>query len=142
MDFTLKVWRQADREAKGEFRTYTAREIPSDASFLEMLDIVNDGLVREGQDPIAFDHDCREGICGSCGLMINGRAHGPQRGVATCELRMRAFSSGDTITVEPWRAKAFPLIKDLVVDRTAMDRIMQAGGLCFARLIASSSSGL
>ena len=128
MDFTLKVWRQADREAKGEFRTYTAREIPSDASFLEMLDIVNDGLVREGQDPIAFDHDCREGICGSCGLMINGRAHGPQRGVATCELRMRAFSSGDTITVEPWRAKAFPLIKDLVVDRTAMDRIMQAGG--------------
>ncbi|HEX9006091.1 MAG TPA: succinate dehydrogenase/fumarate reductase iron-sulfur subunit, partial [Bacteroidota bacterium] len=128
MNFTLKVWRQADSTAKGEFKTYQAKDISPDASFLEMLDVVNTELVKESQDPIAFDHDCREGICGSCGLMINGRAHGPRRGVATCELRMRVFTSGETIVVEPWRARAFPLIKDLVVDRTAMDRIMQAGG--------------
>ncbi len=128
MDFTLRVWRQASGKAQGGFKIYSAKEISPDASFLEMLDIVNAGLVRDGEEPIAFDHDCREGICGSCGLMINGRAHGPLRGVATCELRMRAFTSGGTIVVEPWRARAFPVIKDLVVDRTAMDRIMAAGG--------------
>lgn len=128
MNFTLKVWRQASHDAKGGFSTYVATEIPPDASFLEMLDVINSNLVKNGQEPIAFDHDCREGICGSCGLMINGRAHGPVRGVATCELRMRNFRDGATITVEPWRARAFPVIKDLVVDRTALDRIMQAGG--------------
>jgi succinate dehydrogenase / fumarate reductase, iron-sulfur subunit len=128
MNFTLKVWRQNGRDHKGGFQTYTARDIPPDASFLEMLDVVNEQLVKNGQEPIAFDHDCREGICGSCGLMINGRAHGPERGIATCELRMRSFEDGDSITVEPWRAKPFPVIKDLVVDRTALDRIMQAGG--------------
>jgi len=128
MDFTLRVWRQEGRNAKGDLKTYQAKEISPDASFLEMLDIVNANLVAEGKDPIAFDHDCREGICGSCGLMINGRAHGPLRGVATCELRMRSFKGGETIVVEPWRAKAFPVIKDLVVDRTALDRIIQAGG--------------
>ena len=128
MNFTLKVWRQKSREDKGGFETYTAANIPPDASFLEMLDVVNEELIKSGQEPIAFDHDCREGICGSCGLMINGRAHGPERGVATCELRMRAFKDGDSITVEPWRAKSFPIIKDLIVDRTAFDRIIAAGG--------------
>jgi succinate dehydrogenase / fumarate reductase, iron-sulfur subunit len=128
MNFTLKVWRQKSRDDKGGFETYTVTEIPPDASFLEMLDVVNEQLIKGGREPIAFDHDCREGICGSCGLMINGRAHGPQRGVATCELRMRAFMDGDSITVEPWRAKPFPILKDLIVDRTALDRIMAAGG--------------
>jgi succinate dehydrogenase iron-sulfur subunit len=128
MNFTLKVWRQTSREDKGGFETYTARDIPPDASFLEMLDVVNEQLIKSGREPIAFDHDCREGICGSCGLMINGRAHGPERGVATCELRMRIFKDGDFIVIEPWRAKPFPIIKDLVVDRTAFDRIMAAGG--------------
>jgi len=128
MDFTLKVWRQKNRNDEGQFVAYPVRDIPSDASFLEMLDVMNADLVRHGQEPVAFDHDCREGICGSCGLVIDGRAHGPNRGVATCELRMRSFPDGATITVEPWRAKPFPVIKDLVVDRTAMDRIMQAGG--------------
>jgi succinate dehydrogenase / fumarate reductase iron-sulfur subunit len=128
MNFTLKVWRQKSRDDKGGFRTYPATNIPPDASFLEMLDVVNEHLVKSGQEPIAFDHDCREGICGSCGLMINGRAHGPERGVATCELRMRSFKDGDVIVVEPWRAKPFPILKDLVIDRTAFDRIMQAGG--------------
>src|SRR3990172_5262847 len=131
MNFTLKVWRQSasgGRNDKGKFVTYTARDISPDASFLEMLDVVNDELVKKGEDPIAFDHDCREGICGSCGLMVNGRAHGPQRGVATCELRMRTFKDGELIVVEPWRAKTFPVIKDLVVDRSAFDRIMEAGG--------------
>ena len=128
MDFTLKVWRQADSTAKGEFKTYEAKNISPDASFLEMLDVVNEQLIKSGREPIAFDHDCREGICGSCGLMINGRAHGPERGVATCELRMRIFKDGDFIVIEPWRAKPFPIIKDLVVDRTAFDRIMAAGG--------------
>ncbi len=128
MNFTLKIWRQPGSDAQGEFKAYTASDVSPDASFLEMLDVVNEGLIRQGEDPIAFDHDCREGICGSCGLMINGRAHGPVRGVATCELRMRNFRDGQTIVVEPWRAKAFPVIKDLVVDRTAFDRIIQAGG--------------
>jgi succinate dehydrogenase / fumarate reductase iron-sulfur subunit len=128
MNFTLKVWRQAGKDSAGELKSYTANGISPDASFLEMLDVVNSDLVKAGQEPIAFDHDCREGICGSCGLMINGRAHGPVRGVATCELRMRSFKDGSVITVEPWRAKAFPIIKDLVVDRTAFDRIIQSGG--------------
>ena len=128
MNFTLKVWRQKDARDKGAMVTYQARDISPDMSFLEMLDVVNQGLVERGEEPIAFDHDCREGICGSCCLMINGRAHGPERGVASCQTFMRHFRDGDTIYVEPWRAKAFPLIKDLVVDRSALDRIIQAGG--------------
>lgn len=128
MNLTLKVWRQHDKNSKGQFVTYQAADISPDMSFLEMLDAVNTTLAKKGEDTIAFDHDCREGICGSCGLYINGRAHGPQRGVATCELRMRHFKDGDTIVVEPWRAKPFPVIKDLTVDRSAFDRIMQAGG--------------
>ena len=128
MNFTLKIWRQKSRTDEGKLVTYTVRDISPDASFLEMLDILNETLVRRGEEPVAFDHDCREGICGSCGLMIEGRAHGPHRGSATCELRMRSFTDDDTITVEPWRARPFPIIKDLVVDRTAFDRIMAAGG--------------
>ena len=128
MHFTLKVWRQKERNDKGRFVTYEASDIPGEASFLEMLDIVNTNLINRGQDPIAFDHDCREGICGSCGLVINGEVHGPFEGVTTCELRMRRFKDGVHITVEPWRLRPFPVIKDLVVDRTALDRIMQAGG--------------
>lgn len=128
MNFTLEVWRQKSRNDKGKFVTYAVNNIPPDASILEMLDIVNQDLVKKNEDPIEFDHDCREGICGSCGLMVNGRAHGPHQGVATCELRMRVFRDGEHIVVEPWRAKPFPVIKDLVVDRTAFDRIMQAGG--------------
>jgi succinate dehydrogenase / fumarate reductase, iron-sulfur subunit len=128
MNFTLKIWRQKNRTEKGKLVTYNVSNIPPDASFLEMLDVLNAMLVRKGEEPVAFDHDCREGICGSCGLMIEGRAHGPKRRAATCELRMRSFPDGDTITVEPWRARPFPVIKDLVVDRTAFDRIMQAGG--------------
>ncbi len=128
MNFTLKVWRQRNREERGRFESYRAENISPDASFLEMLDVVNGILVKEGVEPIAFDHDGREGICGSCGLMINGRAHGPHPGVATCELRMRLFADGDHITVEPWRARPFPILRDLIVDRTAFDRIMQAGG--------------
>jgi len=133
MNFTLKIWRQKNRQAEGRLVTYTVRDIPPDASFLEMLDILNQDLVTKGEEPVAFDHDCREGICGSCGLMIKGRAHGPNRGVATCELRMRSFPDGDMIVVEPWRAKPFPIIKDLMVDRTAFDRIMQAGGYVTVR---------
>src|SRR5512143_2550781 len=133
MNFTLHVWRQKSPNAEGRFVTYQARNISPDASFLEMLDVVNAGLIRKGEDPIAFDHDCREGICGSCGLMISGRAHGKNKGVATCELRMRSYPVESEITGEPWRAKPFPVIKDLVVDRTAMDRIMQAGGFVSVR---------
>jgi succinate dehydrogenase / fumarate reductase, iron-sulfur subunit len=128
MNFTLEIWRQSGPDAPGKFVTYTVANIPPDASFLEMLDVLNADLVRKGEEPVAFDHDCREGICGSCGVMIDGRAHGPHHGVATCELRMRVFTDGDHITVEPWRAKPFPVIRDLVVDRTALDRIMAAGG--------------
>lgn len=133
MNFPLKVWRQKNRTEKGKFVTYTATDIPADASFLEMLDVVNDEIVKKGDDPIAFDHDCREGICGSCGLMVNGHAHGPERGVATCELRMRSFKDGEAIVVEPWRAKPFPVIKDLVVDRSSFDRIMTTGGFISVR---------
>jgi succinate dehydrogenase / fumarate reductase iron-sulfur subunit len=128
MNFTLKVWRQKNRDDKGRFATYRVSDISPDASFLEMLDILNADLLKEAEEPVAFDHDCREGICGSCGLVIDGRPHGPVKGVATCELRMRNFNDGDRIVVEPWRARPFPVIKDLVVDRTAMDRIMTAGG--------------
>ena len=128
MNFTLEVWRQKSRNDQGRFVVYTIREIPPEASLLEMLDVLNQDLVKKGEDPIAFDHDCREGICGSCGLLVNGRAHGPHQAVATCELRMRAFKDGDHIVIEPWRAKPFPIIQDLVVDRTSFDRIMQAGG--------------
>jgi len=133
MNFTLKIWRQRNRDADGRFVNYTVRDISPDASFLEMLDVLNTDLAKRGEEPIAFDHDCREGICGSCGLVINGRAHGPNKAAATCEVRMRSFPDGDTIAIEPWRAKPFPVIKDLVVDRTSFDRIMQAGGFISAK---------
>jgi succinate dehydrogenase / fumarate reductase iron-sulfur subunit len=128
MNFTLKVWRQADAVAQGHMATYQATGIDPDASFLELLDIVNEDLILAGAEPIAFDHDCREGICGACGVVINGIAHGPQRATTACQLAMRHFKDGDTITVEPWRARAFPVLRDLVVDRNAFDRIIQAGG--------------
>jgi succinate dehydrogenase / fumarate reductase iron-sulfur subunit len=130
MDLTLHVWRQASPDQAGEMVTYTeeARDISPDMSFLEMLDIVNERLVTSGREPIAFEHDCREGICGSCGMMINGQAHGPQQGTATCQLHMRKFNDGDEIFIEPWRARAFPVLRDLVVDRQAFDRIIEAGG--------------
>lgn len=128
MKFTLEIWRQKSRNDKGRFVKYTVEDISPDASFLEMLDVLNTKLIRSGEEPVAYDHDCREGICGSCGLMIDGRAHGPTRKCATCEARMRSFRDGAHIVIEPWRAHAFPVIKDLVVDRTAFDRIMQAGG--------------
>jgi succinate dehydrogenase / fumarate reductase iron-sulfur subunit len=125
---TLHVWRQAGPNAKGRLERYDATDISTDLSFLVMLDVVNENLVNRGEQPIAFDHDCREGICGSCSLMINGAAHGPMKGTATCQLHMRSFEDGAEIYVEPWRARAFPVIKDLVVDRSALDRIIQAGG--------------
>jgi len=128
MDLTLKVWRQKNRESAGAMVTYPVKGISPDMSFLEMLDVLNEDLLRRGEDPIAFDHDCREGICGMCSLYINGRPHGPERGTTTCQLHMRHFKDGDTITIEPWRAAAFPVHKDLVVDRSALDRIQQAGG--------------
>jgi succinate dehydrogenase / fumarate reductase iron-sulfur subunit len=124
----VKVWRQNSPKEKGAFETYEVENISQGSSFLEMMDILNDKLIREGKDPIAFDHDCREGICGMCSLYINGRAHGPDREITTCQLHMRKFNEGDTITVEPWRAGAFPVIKDLIVDRTAFEKIQQAGG--------------
>jgi len=132
VNLTLRVWRQAGPSVAGGFVQYTARDVNPDMSFLEMLDVVNEGLIEAGDLPIAFDHDCREGICGSCGMMINGVAHGPQKGTATCQLHMRHFKDGDTVTIEPWRAKAFPVLKDLVVDRSAFDRIIQAGGFITA----------
>lgn len=128
MELTLRIWRQAGPEAEGRFETYPASGVSPDMSFLEMLDVVNERLQEAGREPVAFDHDCREGICGSCGLMIDGRAHGPQAGTATCQLHMRQFRDGDEIAVEPWRATSLPVIRDLVVDRTALDRIIEAGG--------------
>ncbi|MEW6664300.1 MAG: succinate dehydrogenase/fumarate reductase iron-sulfur subunit [Thermodesulfobacteriota bacterium] len=125
---TLKVWRQKNSREKGRFDTYEARDISVDMSFLEMLDVVNEQLTREGKEPIVFDHDCREGICGSCGAMVNGLAHGPERGTTLCQLHMRHFRDGETVVIEPWRSRAFPVIKDLMVDRSAFDRIIQAGG--------------
>ncbi|MEI9810573.1 MAG: succinate dehydrogenase/fumarate reductase iron-sulfur subunit [Bacteroidota bacterium] len=128
MNLTLKVWKQKNANASGGFETYSVKDISSEMSFLEMFDVLNEQLIHEGKDPIAFDHDCREGICGACSMYVNGRPHGPWHGTTTCQLHMRAFKDGDTIVVEPWRANAFPVIKDLVVDRTAFDRIIQAGG--------------
>jgi succinate dehydrogenase / fumarate reductase iron-sulfur subunit len=128
MNLTLRVWRQANAAAPGRFETYAAREVSSDMSFLELLDVVNEGLILEGREPIAFDSDCREGICGTCSLVINGVPHGGHRGTTVCQLHLRHFRDGETVTVEPWRARAFPLLKDLIVDRSALDRIIQAGG--------------
>jgi succinate dehydrogenase / fumarate reductase iron-sulfur subunit len=128
MNLHLKIWRQASAAARGRLIDYDARDISPDMSFLEMLDMVNERLIATGQDPIAFDSDCREGICGTCGMMVNGIAHGPDPGTTVCQLHMRRFRDGETIVIEPWRARAFPVIKDLVVDRTAFDRIIQAGG--------------
>ncbi len=133
MEYNVKVWRQKNAKAKGHFETYHVTDVEEDASFLEMLDILNDQLIRKGIEPIAFDHDCREGICGACSLYVDGRAHGPDDQVTTCQLFMRHFKPGATITVEPWRSGAFPVIKDLVVDRTAFDKIMQAGGFITVR---------
>lgn len=128
MNLTLKIWRQKNKEDKGGFVTYSIDGISSDMSFLEMFDVLNERLIGKGEEPVAFDHDCREGICGMCSMFINGRAHGPWKGTTTCQLHMRAFKDGDTITVEPWRAKGFPVVKDLVVDRSSFDRVIAAGG--------------
>lgn len=128
MNLTLKIWRQNDSEAKGKMVTYPVSDISPDMSFLEMLDVLNEELIGKGDIPIAFDHDCREGICGSCSLYINGEPHGPQRHTTACQLHMRSFQDGETVYIEPWRAEAFPVIKDLVVDRSSFDRIIEAGG--------------
>ena len=128
INIKLRVWRQNGPHDKGHFEEYELNDVPTDASFLEMMDILNEKLISEGKDPVAFDHDCREGICGACSMYINGRAHGPATGVTTCQLHMRLFKDGETITVEPWRSKAFPVIKDLMVDRSALDEIIKAGG--------------
>lgn len=132
MNLTLQVWRQAGPESVGGLKEYPAPGVSPDMSFLEMLDVVNEGLIERGEVPIAFDHDCREGICGACGMMINGVAHGPMKGTATCQLHMRSFHDGDTVVIEPWRARAFPVIKDLVVNRSALDRVIAAGGFISA----------
>jgi len=128
INVTLKVWRQRNSQSKGGFETYPLNDVSTDMSFLEMFDVLNEKLIQEGKDPVAFDHDCREGICGMCSMFINGRPHGPKQAVTTCQLHMRSFKNGETIVVEPWRAKPFPVIKDLVVDRSAFDRIISAGG--------------
>lgn len=140
MKFTLKVWRQKNAKAKGRFETYRIDGISPDTSFLEMLDILNNNLIREGKEPIAFDHDCREGICGICSLYINGRPHGPDDEITTCQLHCRKFKDGDVITVEPWRSAAFPVVKDLVVDRNAFDKILQAGGFVSTTGIAPDAN--
>jgi len=128
MKFTLKVWRQKNRTDGGTMVDYTIDGITNDMSFLEMMDLLNESLIKKGEEPVAFDHDCREGICGSCAMMINGQAHGPERGSTTCQLHMRSFTDGETLAVEPWRAGAFPVLRDLVVDRSSFDRIIQSGG--------------
>ena len=133
MNFTLKIWRQKDAQSKGAFVEYKVENVSSDTSFLEMLDILNNDLVHKGEEPVAFDHDCREGICGMCSLHIDGHAHGPSQAVTTCQIYMRQFKDGATITVEPWRSAAFPVIKDLVVNRSAYDQILQAGGFISVR---------
>ncbi|MCP4641502.1 MAG: succinate dehydrogenase/fumarate reductase iron-sulfur subunit, partial [bacterium] len=133
MNLTLKVWRQDGPDEKGRFEIHEALGIHADASFLEMLDIVNSRLELDGKEPIAFDHDCREGICGACGAVVNGHAHGPERETTLCQLHMRKFKDGDTIVIEPWRSRAFPIIKDLVVDRSAFDRVIAAGGFITVR---------
>jgi succinate dehydrogenase / fumarate reductase iron-sulfur subunit len=132
MKLTLKVWRQKNAQTPGRFETYEHPEVDEHMSFLEMLDVLNQRLIERGEEPIAFDHDCREGICGICSLMVSGVAHGPERATTVCQLHMRHFKDGDTLTIEPWRAKAFPVIKDLIVDRSAFDRIIQAGGFISA----------
>ena len=142
MKLTLKVWRQISPDAHGEFHAYHVDSINEDMSFLEMLDVLNEQLIAEGNEPIAFDSDCREGICGTCGLMINGQAHGPQRGTATCQLHMRKFHDGETITIEPWRAAAFPVMKDLIVDRSPLDAIVEAGGYITAPTGAAPDANL
>jgi succinate dehydrogenase / fumarate reductase, iron-sulfur subunit len=128
MNLTLKVWRQKNKDAKGQMESFNVKGISPDMSFLEMFDVLNEQLINEGKEPIAFDHDCREGICGMCSMFINGRPHGPKQAITTCQLHMRSFKDGDTIVVEPWRSAAFPVVKDLVVDRSAFDRIISAGG--------------
>jgi succinate dehydrogenase / fumarate reductase, iron-sulfur subunit len=128
INLTLKIWKQKNAKSVGRFETYSVNDISTEMSFLEMLDVLNEKLITDGKDPIAFDHDCREGICGSCSMVIDGNPHGPWKANTTCQLHMRAFKDGDTITIEPWRANSFPVIKDLMVDRTAFDRIIQAGG--------------
>ncbi len=128
MNFTLRIWRQSNARAQGRIVRYEVTDISPDISFLDMLDVLNERLIEKGEDPVAFDHDCREGICGTCGIIINGRAHGPLPRTTACQLHMRVFNDGETITIEPWRAKAFPVLKDLIVDRSAFDRIIQAGG--------------
>lgn len=128
MNLTLEVWRQKNSKTDGRFETYQVKDVSSEMSFLEMIDVLNEQLIAEGKDPIAFDHDCREGICGACSMYINGKAHGPWANNTTCQLHMRAFKDGDTIVIEPWRSKAFPVLKDLMVDRSSFDRIIQAGG--------------
>ena len=142
MQLTLKVWRQQSADSPGKFATYEASGVSPDMSFLEMLDEVNEGLISKGVEPIAFDHDCREGICGMCSAMINGVPHGPDRGTTTCQLHMRSFRDGDTIVIEPWRASALPVIRDLVVDRTAFDRIVQAGGFVSVNTGAAPDANL
>lgn len=128
INITLKVWRQKGKNKKGRLETFKAVDISTDMSFLEMIDVINEQLTIEGKEPIAFDHDCREGICGMCGAVVNGRPHGPEKGTTLCQLHMRHFSDGDTLVIEPWRSRAFPVVKDLVVDRSALDKIIQAGG--------------
>lgn len=128
MNLTVKVWRQKNSKSEGKMVSYNVKDVSPDMSFLEMFDVLNEDLISKGDEPIAFDHDCREGICGMCSMYINGRAHGPKTGITTCQLHMRSFKDGDTIVVEPWRASAFPVVKDLVVDRGAFDRIINAGG--------------
>ncbi len=128
MDLTLKIWRQKNASSKGKFVTYNIKDISPNSSFLEMMDVLNESLVNKGEEPVAFDHDCREGICGTCSMYINGRPHGPDSAVTTCQLHMRKFKDGETIVIEPWRARAFPVLKDLIVDRSAFDKIIQAGG--------------
>jgi succinate dehydrogenase iron-sulfur subunit len=142
LNVTLRVWRQASADEPGQFETYEVEGVSDEASFLEMLDILNERLNGEGKEPVAFDHDCREGICGTCSLMIDGQAHGPQRGTATCQLHMRKFADGATITIEPWRARAFPVIKDLIVDRSAFDRIIESGGFITAPTGGASDANL
>src|SRR6478672_11554634 len=132
MDFTLKIWRQQNAKAQGQFVTYQVKEVTPDMSFLEMLDALNEDLLSQGEPPVAFEHDCREGICGACGFLINGVAHGGRRGTTVCQLSMRFFKDGDSVTLEPWRARAFPVLRDLAVDRSPLDRIIQAGGFISA----------
>lgn len=142
MHLTLKIWRQKNREAQGDFVTYELDDVSRDMSFLEMLDVLNEQLIEDGKDPVAFDHDCREGICGACGIMINGVAHGPLPGLTTCQLHMRHFNDGDSIVLEPWRSRGFPVIKDLIVDRSPFDAIIQAGGYISVRTGSAPEANL